>query len=414
MVGPSKHRVLVLASACALVGAALPGAVTAQQVTHFSGSVTDSQQLVKVAVGDAPMSPCGLDEVEIDWSAPTHTAVRSVTGDLIAGAELLTEEVEPGVLKVLSDGVRSTLGGNEDIAVAADGDVWVFKARQSYKLGDAESHEWENDLFDIGQDSSEDIEVAPDGTLWWADRDGDGLKSVDGRAWTVRRPAPKGEQGSVDQVEVLDDGTVLASWWSGGRGDGQREVGRLSEDGWQIIHSVGGSRTRGSERTRPATFHSCCRPKVISPSISRCSRGVPTARPAERIVRRDGSSGWMSASTGRSGSRSSEEDSHDTMETAGSVRATRVAGRPGWDPGGPGRARVVSHVQLVCERLRAASLRRRGMEPLSRQPGTRRHRRDRLRAGRHGVVDLGCERPLHHPPRSCGGHRVVLAGAPTP
>ena len=83
--------------------------------------------------------------------------------------------------------------------------------------------------------------ASPDGTLWWADRDGNGLKSFDDGTWTVRRPAPKGEQGSVDQVEVLDDGTVLASWWLGGRGDGQRKVGRLGEDGWETIHSVGGS-----------------------------------------------------------------------------------------------------------------------------------------------------------------------------
>jgi len=241
MVGPMRRRALVLAFACAVVGAALPGAVAAQHATDYSGCITGSQQLVKVAEGDAPMSPCGPYETKINWSAPTHTAVRSITGDLIPDAELLTEEVEPGVLKVLSDGVRSTLGGNQDIVAGADGSIWVFKDRQFYKLGDDESHEWENDLFDTGQDSSEDIEVAPDGTLWWADRDGNGLKSFDDGTWTVRRPTPKGEQGSVDQVEVLDDGTVLASWWLGGRGDGQRKVGRLGEDGWEIIHSVGSS-----------------------------------------------------------------------------------------------------------------------------------------------------------------------------
>jgi hypothetical protein len=176
---------------------------------------------------------------EMAPAAVTESPSPTTTEELLSG--MVTEEVEPGVLQVLNDGIRSTLGGNQDIVAGADGSLWVFKDRQFYKLGDARSYDWKNDLFDTGQDSSEDIEVAPDGTLWWADRDGNGLKSFDGEKWTVRRPAPEGEQGTVDQVEVLDDGTVLASWWLGGSGEGRREVAKLGEDGWDIIHSVGGS-----------------------------------------------------------------------------------------------------------------------------------------------------------------------------
>jgi hypothetical protein len=241
MASPTIRRALTLAFAWAVLGAALPGAMAAQQTTDFSGCITGSQQLVNVAEGDAPGHPCGPLETEVHWSARAHSVVRATVDDLIPEAKLLTEEVEPGVLRILSDGVRGTLGGNEDVVAGSDGSVWVFKGRQFHRLGDIASHEWENDLFDTGQDSSEDIEVAPDGTLWWADRDGNGLKSFDGEQWVVRRATPKGERATVDQVEVLDDGTVLASWWLGALGEGQRKVAKLGQDGWEILHSVGGS-----------------------------------------------------------------------------------------------------------------------------------------------------------------------------
>ena len=233
-------RLMVHATCVAMVATALGSAVAAQELVDYTGCITSSQQLVKVAVGDAPASPCGRHETEIWWSAEGHTVTTSTIDDLIPGAETLVEEVEPGVLRLLGDGVRTTRRGFEDVVVGSDGSVWVFRGQEFYRLGDEATHRWKNELFDTGQDSSEDIEIGPDGTLWWADRDGNGLKSFDGTRWNVERKKPKGAGNRVDQVEVLDDGTVLASWVRGEQGQRRRDVARLGDDGWEVLHRLDG------------------------------------------------------------------------------------------------------------------------------------------------------------------------------
>ena len=233
-------RVMVLATCLALAATAAGMATSAQELVDYTGCITSTQVLVKVEEGDAPASPCSSSETEISWSAVGHTVARSTISDLVPGAETLVEEVEPGVLRLLDDGVRDTRSGFGDIVAGTDGSIWVFRGRESYRLGDEATHTWRNELFDTGQDSSEDIEVGPDGTLWWADRDGNGLKSFDGTRCYVERATPKSALGSVDQVEVLGDGTVLASWRRGDRGKGRREVALLGDDGWEVLHRLSG------------------------------------------------------------------------------------------------------------------------------------------------------------------------------
>ena len=195
---------------CLALAASAPGIATAaQDLVDYTGCITSTQLLVKVEEGDAPASPCSPYETEVSWSAIGHTITRSSVSDLIDGAETLVEEVEPGVLRLLNDGIRATHGGFEDIVVGADGSIWVFRGEQFYRLGDKATHEWKNELFDTGQDSSEDIEVAPNGTLWWADPDGSGLESFDGTEWTVERRTPDGQLGSVDDHLFVEGGAVV-------------------------------------------------------------------------------------------------------------------------------------------------------------------------------------------------------------
>ena len=178
-------RVMVHATGLALAATAAGMATSAQELVDYTGCITSTQVLVKVEEGDAPASPCSSSETEISWSAVGHTVARSTISDLVPGAETLVEEVEPGVLRLLDDGVRDTRSGFGDIVAGTDGSIWVFRGRESYRLGDEATHTWRNELFDTGQDSSEDIEVGPDGTLGRADRDGNGLTSFDGTRWNV-------------------------------------------------------------------------------------------------------------------------------------------------------------------------------------------------------------------------------------
>ena len=108
----------------------------------------------------------------------------------------VTEEVEPGVLRVLSDGVRE-LTFQEDvapsgIATGLDGSIWVFGDTGSFRLGDARVHEA------LSRSFRGDYEIGADGTLWVArhtltDAPDDGLAARRGDTWTryrgPKRPA---------------------------------------------------------------------------------------------------------------------------------------------------------------------------------------------------------------------------------
>ena len=70
----------------------------------------------------------------------SEQADRTTRSDIVPGVDLVTEEVEPGVLRVVSDGVRElSAPANRDegkVVVAPDGNVWVFGTDGFYRLGD--------------------------------------------------------------------------------------------------------------------------------------------------------------------------------------------------------------------------------------------------------------------------------------
>jgi hypothetical protein len=146
---------------------------------------------------------------------------------------MATDEVEPGVLRVVNDGVRDLsypLGGWDItgflVDVTPDGSVWM-----SVDEGD-------HGLFRLGEDPVfEDVtvwplhrEVAPDGSLWGigdTPDDRTGIFSFDGEGWTQRATTtsdpsalavgPVGTVWAASETALLrleDDGSLTTFDWS--------------------------------------------------------------------------------------------------------------------------------------------------------------------------------------------------------
>jgi hypothetical protein len=133
----------------------------------------------------------------------------TTTDELLSG--MLTEEVEPGVLWVVNDGVRDLSFPNVGfpsamVDVTPDGSVLLS--------GD----EGRQGLFRLGQEPVfEDVvgwppyrEVAPDSSLWaigWASDGNDAIFSFDGEGWTVRATTT-GDALLFGVLAIGPDGTV--------------------------------------------------------------------------------------------------------------------------------------------------------------------------------------------------------------
>jgi hypothetical protein len=145
--------------------------------------------------------------------------------DLLPGLVLVTEEVEPGVLRVVRDGVRDlsrpSPGPDDDpwstssnVMAGLDGSVWIFRPDVFYRVGDELSHPSGTEIVgDLGQK----IMADPAGVLWTIPGDTLSLVSFDEGAWTTRKEG-------VTAFDLQPDGTV---WVVGGS-----TLERLEESGW--------------------------------------------------------------------------------------------------------------------------------------------------------------------------------------
>lgn len=155
--------------------------------------------------------------------APSPPPDGSETSGLPAG--LVTEQVEPGVLRVVSDGHRVLSGERQDDDVFRWGDwrtthlersvasapdaVWVFDDSGMFELGRKKTRSLKGEP---PVRSTDDIEIAPDGTMWRVGipRAGVGtIHSFKGGKWR-RDYLPR--RMSVFGVELEPNGTAWALW----------------------------------------------------------------------------------------------------------------------------------------------------------------------------------------------------------
>jgi hypothetical protein len=263
----SATKFVVVGVIVALFAGFLLGGVLTQQ---------PSEETVPAVGASASASARPDPTVEAtDEAVPTTdpTSEPEPPADLLPGVDLVTEEVQPGVYRVLSDGIRDltnvvAAGGPDLVDVLVPGaraasdersafwdfllspdiaagraSVWWFGPGGFFRLGDDQTHDW--DERDSYPGIEKDIEIAPDGTLWVADR---GLRTFDGASWADVQPR------SVS-VEIEEDGTVWSAWEPPNGKHGF--VGRLIDGVWQRLegqlptqeacrYGKGGSSTCGS------------------------------------------------------------------------------------------------------------------------------------------------------------------------
>jgi hypothetical protein len=144
--------------------------------------------------------------------APDRTADTTIRADIIPGVDLEVEEVEPGVLRVVSDGVRTLTvpayrrSGRDysyrlstTIAVSPDGAVFFLGPDGGYRLGD-ETVIRKNGRRAERRRGSGDVHIDADGTVWAQTERG--LAMLVSGAWRYPRTG-------VDSFAVHPDGTVF-------------------------------------------------------------------------------------------------------------------------------------------------------------------------------------------------------------
>jgi hypothetical protein len=154
-------------------------------------------------------------------------AAASPETGLLPGVDLVTEEVEPGVERILSDGIRDLSvvgvgrgrgrGAPDGLAIAPDGAVWLDTGSTLVKLGDPES-------FPRPATGEPDLKFSPDGSLW-ARTAGSFISRLEGEGWSEMARMDPLMDGDAPW-DFAPDGTV----WTGRSG---ARVARLGAPGWQ-------------------------------------------------------------------------------------------------------------------------------------------------------------------------------------
>jgi len=154
---------------------------------------------------------------EVTPAAVTGSPSPMTTEEMLSG--MVTEEVEPGVFRVVNDGVRdlSSLDNTWGVVAGQDGSIWLGHDGYPLRLGVADDQAWPLGEWDK-------IFVAPDGSVFVVNDEGSALRSFDGETWTTELPLPWAD------VQVTSQGVVWAVSADG-------TLGYLDPDGstWQTI-----------------------------------------------------------------------------------------------------------------------------------------------------------------------------------
>jgi hypothetical protein len=186
--------------------------------------------ITTVAVGLLAASGGGVSAQEgVPVSGPEAPAMAALaprtSDDLLAS--FVTEDVEPGVIRVRNDGVgkltrkiRSAESFNSVyIVVGTDSSVWQVGGDQLIKLGDDSVHAWPGDIPRLAID--EEFTVSADGVLWLSvpkarpSSFGPAHSSwrFDGESWEKLNLAPVNvvpSSGGLYGVEAHPSGTTYA------------------------------------------------------------------------------------------------------------------------------------------------------------------------------------------------------------
>ena len=179
-------------------------------VTMFSALKFVVASVIVVLFGGyllASMLPAQHDDVALP-AAVTASPAPMTTEELLLGMD--TEEVEPGVFRIIMDGVRDLSSADIwRVVVGRDGSIWLPGSGDPTSLGASAAL----DAQLGGAGWLADLEITSDGTVWAvvADEEEAALRSFDGQTWTTHAAvaAPFGPSGG--DVEITPSGKVWAA-----------------------------------------------------------------------------------------------------------------------------------------------------------------------------------------------------------
>ena len=139
---------------------------------HRSATLVGAAAMSMI-IGAIPIASIGA---EVEPSAAVSDGTGVTRTDILPGVPLVVEEVEPGLLKVVGDGIRDLSDRSiepafDGITAGLDGSVWLFRRDEFFRLGDAETHRWGSGSgpppFGVRFRTAH-VLVDTDGTLWRA------------------------------------------------------------------------------------------------------------------------------------------------------------------------------------------------------------------------------------------------------
>jgi hypothetical protein len=214
-----------------------------RSVTSLVASFTIVMLVIAVVVIGSLIQP-GFDRLPGVVRSPEASVTADPTPrrthdpDLLAGATLVTEEIEPGVYRVVSDGVRDLARAtgfrsydvfDSIVSAGHDGSVWVFTKDHFFRLGDLADHTWDGATFGRSDPPS----ISPHGRVWQFEADFDrgtdgALRSFDGTVW-------KTELEGATGFHMWPDGTI---WATDVNGRLLRRDGTTPTDTWEEMGSA--------------------------------------------------------------------------------------------------------------------------------------------------------------------------------
>jgi hypothetical protein len=182
----------------------------------FSGVLTQPSEESAPAVGASASAQA--EPTDAATAAPERTPEAEAdstnsTPDLLLGVDLVTKEVEPGVYRVLSDGIRDLTNGVRNVTVTPEGDAWVWvmgvpRSRTASCPWDRCRHDWSlvrlgepGVSYKVRRDNPWRLGLTADGVSITGRPKGSGkvTRVFDGEAWqkTDLTPYDKCAKGAI-------------------------------------------------------------------------------------------------------------------------------------------------------------------------------------------------------------------------